>query len=78
MKDSAFYVLDIDHENKVVTLGVLQEHFIAHNIDELRILADVTGQLNLYLNKLLQSGLQDDSLDADSQAIDLTDMTSQL
>lgn len=78
MGSEAFYYLDIDHENDVVTLGFLQERLIVHNLDELRILVDVTGQLNLCLNKLLQSGLQDDSLDADSQAIDLTEITSQI
>ena len=59
-KDKAFYVLDVDHENKVVTLSFAQECFVANNLNELKVWADITGQLNQDLNTLLQSGLQDD------------------
>ena len=58
--DKAFYVLDVDHENKVVTLSFAQECFVANNLNELKVWADITGQLNQDLNTLLQSGLQDD------------------
>lgn len=78
MNVDAFYYLDVDHENEVVTLSFSQERFIAHNLDELKILADITGQLSQCLNKLLQSGLQDDNQDAVYEAIDLTEMTSQI
>ena len=77
MRDSAFYVIDIDHKNKVVTLGFLQERFVAHNLDELKILADVTGQLNQDLTELLSCDLSYDSREADCKAIDLTEITSQ-
>lgn len=73
MMDKAFYVLDVDHENKVVTLGFLQERFVAHNLSELKVLADITGLLNQSLNKLLSCGLQDDNCEADCKAIDLTE-----
>ena len=78
MKNSAFYVLDIDQKNEVVTLGFLQERFIANNPDELSVLADVIGQLSQSLNELLQHGLQDDNPDADYEAIDLAEIASQL
>ncbi|MBR0250880.1 MAG: hypothetical protein IJQ77_07335 [Synergistaceae bacterium] len=74
MLDNAFYVLDVDHENKVVTLSFAQECFIANNLNELKVLADATGQLSQDLNTLLQSGLQDDNRDADCEAIDLTEI----
>lgn len=74
MLDNAFYVLDVDHENKVVTLSFAQECFIANNLNELKVLADITGQLSQDLNTLLQSGLQDDNRDADCEAIDLTEI----
>ena len=60
MLDNAFYVLDVNHENKVVTLSFAQECFVANNLNELKVLADITGQLNKDMNTLLQSGLQDD------------------
>ena len=74
MLDNAFYVLDVDHENKVVTLSFAQECFVANNLNELKVLADITGQLSQDLNTLLQSGLQDDNRDADCEAIDLTEI----
>ena len=77
MLDNAFYVLDVDHENKVVTLSFAQECFVANNLNELKVLAYITGQLSQSLNTLLQSGLQNDNLDADCEAIDSIEITSQ-
>lgn len=72
--DNALYALDVDRKNKVVTLSFAQECFIANNLNELKVLADATGQLSQDLNTLLQSGLQDDNRDADCEAIDLTEI----
>lgn len=78
MNIDTLYCLDVDHENEVVTLSFSQERFIAHNLHELRVMAEVTGQLSQSLNKLLQFGLQDDTHEADYEAIDLTEITSQV
>ena len=62
--EETIYYTEVDHEKKTVTLGFLQEKITVHSLKELKILADVTSQLNQELNKLLQSGLEYEHLDA--------------